>query len=66
VQDWWTSAWEQQSPSFLKQPTSVVQVESAPTSAVVLEAVPLAPAVESPEQSVRGIEFPANLIVMGT
>jgi hypothetical protein len=40
AQDWWTSAWEQQSPSFLRQPTSAVQAESALASATVLEAVP--------------------------
>jgi hypothetical protein len=42
VQDWWTSAWEQQSLPFLRQPTSAVQAESAPASAAVSEVVPSA------------------------
>jgi hypothetical protein len=58
AQDWWTSAWEQQSPPFLRQPTSTIQVESAPASAAVLEAVPLASAAVSLEQSHRRKSVP--------
>jgi hypothetical protein len=53
AQDWWTSAWEQQSLPFLRQPTSAVQAESVSASAAVSEAVPSASAVVSPEQSNR-------------
>jgi hypothetical protein len=53
AQDWWTSAWEQQSPPFLRQPTSTIQAELASASTTVSEAVPSAPAAESPEQSDR-------------
>jgi hypothetical protein len=49
AQDWWTSAWEQQSPPFLRQPTSAVQAESASASAAVSEVVPSASAAVSPE-----------------
>jgi hypothetical protein len=58
AQDWWTSAWEQQSPPFLRQRTSAVYAESAPTSAAISEAVPSASAGESPEQSVRRKSVP--------
>jgi hypothetical protein len=59
AQDWWTLAWKQQSPSFLRQPTSTVQAEPAPTSAAaVSKAVSSASAAESPEQSVRRRSVP--------
>jgi hypothetical protein len=53
AQDWWTSVWEQQSPPFLRQPTSAVQAEPVPTSAIVLEAVPSASVAVPLEQSDR-------------
>jgi hypothetical protein len=58
AQDWWTLAWKQQSPPFLRQPTSAVQAESALASAAVSKAVPPASVAESPEQSVRRKSVP--------